>query len=188
MLCCTSTYACMQLCIHKKDESNIGDVGQDQVPTCDGVSLSQVSSVDMDNYNTNGTAALQLKNHGILHRGTMHQNRFLLLKGMLFTKAESRKETRGSHCFAVNEQHSIVAVGWLHENHVHMVTAADGTVVTTVQRCIRNTIQTVVVPTAIKSKMMPCKTLAIMTNYVKHLLCHIDMASKSITSSFIYAY
>jgi len=43
MLCCISTYACMQLCIHM-NESDIGNVRHDQIPMPKAV--SQVRSVD----------------------------------------------------------------------------------------------------------------------------------------------
>ena len=60
-------------------------------------------TVSMDNSYTSVTAVLHLKNHGNLCRGPVNQIWCLLLKSVLFTKAESCKATRGGHHFAVNE-------------------------------------------------------------------------------------
>jgi hypothetical protein len=77
---------------------------------------------------------MKLREKGVFCRGTIRTNRKLFPKSILFTSAEARAMPRGTHPIAVNQEHQIVAVGWLDNKPVHFISTADTTDIVHVKR------------------------------------------------------
>jgi hypothetical protein len=91
------------------------------------------SVVNMDNYYMSTTAAIHLKQKGILCRGTIRTNRKFAPKSVLFNSRESKSLSRGTSRVAVNVENSLVAVGWLDNKAVNFISTVDSTEIVSVE-------------------------------------------------------
>jgi hypothetical protein len=155
--------------------------------------------VNMDNYYMSTTAAIHLKEKGILCRGTIRTNRKFVPKSVLFMAKECRSNERGTSRIAVNAEHSLVAIGWLDNKAVNFISTADTTDVVSVERRIKNEKVQLSAPAVIKNYNMYmggvdrhdklCSTFSLGKHhkfkkyFVKFMLFIINIA---LTNSWIY--
>jgi hypothetical protein len=107
------------------------------------------ATVNMDNYYISATTAIQLKERKIYCRGTIRSTRKYLPKSILFSNAETQQLPRGYTWYAVNNEHQIVAIGWMDSKPVNVISTADTTEMGFVRRGIGNTKVDVEAPEAI---------------------------------------
>jgi hypothetical protein len=106
--------------------------------------------INIDRYYTSPELMLELQKQGMYARGTCNSNRRMFPKAVIFTKAEARKEKRGTSRLAVNKENNLVAIGWIDGNPVHMITTADGTEITSVKQRIQQEQKYQSAPIAVK--------------------------------------
>jgi hypothetical protein len=92
---------------------------------------------------------MKLRENGVFCRGTIQGTRKYVPKGIQFNSVESRTLPRETHRMAVNEEHQMLAVGWIDSKAVYFVSTADTTESVTVSQGIGSTKVNVVAPLAI---------------------------------------
>jgi hypothetical protein len=95
------------------------------------------------------TCAMKLRENGVFCHGTIRGTRKYVPKGIQFNSVESRTLPRGTHRMRVNEEHQVLAVGWVDSKVLYFVSTADTTEIVTVNRRIGSTKVNVVAPLAI---------------------------------------
>ena len=210
MLCCAITNLVIKLRIHTKDSSDMefthDEADSEEVNKTDRLTSEMCSVlegtgavVNMDNYYMSTTAAIHLREKGVLCRGTIRANRKFVPKSVLFTSRECRESDRGTTRMAVNVENSLVAVGWLDNKAVNFISTADTTEMVSVERRIKNEKVEVPAPSVVKNYNMYMggvdkhdklrSTFALGKHhkfkkyYVKLMLFLVDIA---MTNSWIY--
>jgi len=84
------------------------------------------------------TCAMHLRQKGVYCRGTIRSSRKFIPKSILYTSAEIKSLPRGTHRYAVNTEHGMVAVGWIDNKAVHFISTVDSTKVVNVRRRVQN--------------------------------------------------
>jgi len=144
MLCCAITNLVIRIRIHIKDSSDMDfsseERDKEEVTKTDRLTSEMClvlkgtgSIVNMDNYYMSTTAAIHLKQKGILCRGTIRTNRKFAPKSVLFNSRESKSLSRGTSRVAVNVENSLVAVGWLDNKAVNFISTVDSTEIVSVE-------------------------------------------------------
>jgi hypothetical protein len=154
-LCNSDSYSCLRLVIHTRNGSDRADGyfggGDEAIDNDDegkdmnesgqnelGKTTKLVLGIErpfyhsgrvlnMDRYYTSLEVFLELRKNGLYARGTCMTTRRMFPKAVTFTDAEARKVRQGTCCLGVNQQNSLVAMGWIDGNPVHLITTADGT-------------------------------------------------------------
>jgi hypothetical protein len=92
----------------------------------------------MDNYYMSVTCAIHLHENGVFCRGTIHSSRKFIPKSILFTPTEVREMSRGTQRCVVNNDHNMLAVGWIDNKAVHFISTADTTATVMVGQRVRD--------------------------------------------------
>ncbi len=71
------------------------------------------------------TCAIRLRENGVYCIGTIRSSRKFIPKSILFTPAEVREMPRGTQRCVVNNDHNMLAVGWIDNKAVHFISTAD---------------------------------------------------------------
>ena len=162
MLCCAITNLVVKVRIHTKDASDMNysleDLENEEVNKIDKLTSEMCSIlegsgsvVNMDNYYMSTTAAIHLKQKGVLCRGTIRANRKFLPKSVLFTPRECKEFPRGTTRMAVNVDNSLVALGWIDNKVVNFISTADTTDIASVERRVKNEKVEVPAPEVVKN-------------------------------------
>ena len=69
--------------------------------------------MNCDNYYTSPFAFIKLKKAGVFARGTFCSNHDMFPLAIQYKPDEATKDGRGSMKVAVNEEHAMVAMGWV---------------------------------------------------------------------------
>jgi hypothetical protein len=142
---------------------------------------------------------MKLRQNGVFCRGTIRSNRKFVPKSILFTPSEARTLPRGTHRIAINEEHQMIAIGWLDNKPVHFISTADTTDIVQVQRKSGAEKIHVSAPMAVanynkymggvdrhdrlRSTFSLCKRLKFKKYYVKLLLFLLDVG---LTNAWVY--
>jgi len=124
MMCWANTNLTHKIKIHTRDNSDKDNVIEEEcneeVTKIDALTLEMCKPlfgtgcvVNMDNYYMRTTCAMKLRANGVLCRGAIRSSRKFVLKSMLFTTTEVRQLPRGTQCCVVNEEHQMLAIGWI---------------------------------------------------------------------------
>jgi hypothetical protein len=143
MICCASTKLTFRIKVHTKGNCDVeADDNHDaSLNKLDKLTLQLCKplfnsgcTVNMDNYYMSTTCAIKLRQNGVFCRGTIRTNHKHMPKSILFSPEEARTLPRGTHRIAVNNDHQIVAIGWLDNKPVHFISTADTTDIVVVKR------------------------------------------------------
>ena len=107
MLCCAITNLVVKIRIHTKDASDMDHAAEEleseEISKTDKLTSEMCNIlqgtgavVNMDNYYMSTTAAIHLKEKGILSKGTIWTNHKFVAKSVLFTAKECRSNERGA--------------------------------------------------------------------------------------------
>jgi hypothetical protein len=107
--------------------------------------------VNMDNYYMRTSCAMKLKVSGVLCRGSIRSSQKKKPKSILFMPAEVRQLPRGLQWCVVNEEHQILAIGWIDNKAVHFISTADTMETVIVNRRSGSNKMDVAAPVAIKN-------------------------------------
>ncbi len=135
MMCCASNLT-HKIKIHTRDSCDKEMIDEkiedEEVTKIDALTLEMCrplfttgSVVNMDNYYMSTTCAMKLRANGVFCRGTIRSSRKFVPKSILFTPAEVRQLPRGMQRYVVNEEHQMLAVGWIDNKAVHFISTAD---------------------------------------------------------------
>ena len=211
MMCCAKTNLTHKIKIHTRDNCD-KDIIEDEaaieaeVTKIDALTLEMCKSlfntgsvVNMDNYYMSTTCAMKLRANGVFCRGTIRSSRKFVPKSILFTPAEVRQLPRGTQRCVVNEDHQMLAIGWIDNKAVHFVSTADTTTTVVVTRRAGSKKLDISAPVAIKnynkfmggvdrhdrlrSTFSLCKAHKFRKYYVKLFLFIVDVG---ITNAWIY--
>jgi hypothetical protein len=158
MVCCAESNLTLRIKIHTKDnaDTDSSENYDEYINKLDNLTLQLCrpffqsgTTINMDNYYMSTTCAMKLRENGVFCRGTIRGTRKYVPKGIQFNSVESRTLPRGTHRMAVNEEHQMLAVGWVDSKAVYFVSTADTTEMATVTRRIGSTKVNVVAPLAI---------------------------------------
>jgi hypothetical protein len=190
MVCCAESNLTLRFKIHTKDNADREEERNydDFINKLDNLMLELCrpffqsgTTINMDNYYMSTTCAIKLWENGVFCRGTVRSTRKYVPKGIQFNSSESRTMARGTHRMAVNEEHQMIAIGWVDSKAVYFVSTADTTEITTVQRRIGSNKVEVWAPMAIANYNK--LALTVMTDYDQHFPYVKSITSKSITLS-----
>ncbi|MGH7974639.1 MAG: hypothetical protein ACREBR_03870 [bacterium] len=106
--------------------------------------------VNFDNYYGSPTVLTQLRLRSVLARCTVRQNRRFLPQLMMWSQREARGMERGATKMLVNDEHKMVAFGWVDGIPVHMVSTADSSDMGFVTRRIGGEQKQVPAPVVVK--------------------------------------
>jgi len=143
MICCAYTKLTFRIKLHTKDNSDLEqeDSHDESLNKLDNLTLQLCKpffnsgcTVNMDNNYMSTTCAIKLREKGVFCRGTIRSNRKFVPKSIFFTPTEARTLPRGTHRIAVNNEHQIVAVGWLDNKPVHFISTSDTSEIVEVKR------------------------------------------------------
>jgi hypothetical protein len=143
MICCAYTKLTFSIKVHTKDNSDLEqeDSHDESLNKLDNLTLQLCKpffnsgcTVNMDNYYMSTTCAIKLRENGVFCRGIIRSNRKFVPKSIFFTPTEARTLPRGTHRIAVNNEHQIVAVGWLDNKPVHFISTSDTSEIVEVKR------------------------------------------------------
>jgi C1A family cysteine protease len=151
--------------IHTKDASDMDraaeEVESEEINKTDKLTSEMCNilqgtgaTVNMDNYYMSTTAAIHLKEKGVLCRGTIRTNRKFIPKSVLFMAKECRSNERGTSRIAINAEHSLVAIGWLDNKAINFISTVDTTGVVSVERRIKNEKVQLFAPAVVKNYNM----------------------------------
>lgn len=164
VLCCALTNLVHKIKIHTRDNSDRDVIDEPveaeemEMNKIDTLTLEMCrplyntwSTVNMDNYYMSATCAVHLLQKGVYCRGTIRSSRKFVPKSVLFTSSEVRSLPRGTHRYAVNAEHNMVAVGWIDNKAVHFISTADTTAVVEVRRRIEAEKQEISAPVIVQN-------------------------------------
>ncbi len=148
MVCFAESNLTLRIKIHKNDNADTeqGENYDEYINKLDNLTLQLCrpfcgsgTTINMDNYYMSTTCAMKLRENGVFCRGTICCSRKFVPKGIQFTTAEARTLPRGTHCMAVNEDHQMLADGWVDSKAVYFISTADTSEVVTMNRKISST-------------------------------------------------
>ena len=90
--------------------------------------------INMDNWYSSVQLCLTLSKMGLYCRGTVRSNRAHNPRAGIFSKKQVKSIRRGSSLVSVARHHGIVAVSWMDGSVVNMLSTADGTQKSCVER------------------------------------------------------
>jgi hypothetical protein len=157
MVCHAQSNLTLRIKIHTKDDADTdpSENYDDYINTLDNLTLQLCpffqsgTTINIDNYYMSTTYAMKLRENGVFCHGTIRGTQKYVPKGIEFNSVESHTLPWGTHHMAVNEEHQMLAVGWVDSKAVYFVSTADTTEIVPVSRRIGSTKVNVVAPLAI---------------------------------------
>jgi hypothetical protein len=213
MMCCAETNLTHKIKIHTRDNCDMEDSKEeeDEDSAMEMTKIDALTSemcrplfrmwsvINMDNYYRSATFAVKLRAKGVLCHGTIQSSRKLVPKSILFTTNEVRQLPGGTQQCVVNEEHQMLAVGWIDNKAVHFISTADTTETVVVTRRVNKKKIEFNAPVAIKnynqfmggvdrhdrlrSSFSLCKAHKFWKYYVKLFLFMLDIG---MTNAWIY--
>ena len=107
-------------------------------------------TVNMDRFYNGPQQAVAMLSKGLLCRGTFMTNRKFTPHSIRFSKSDSKKHARGSYRMACSIKDHMSIFGWNDGCGVHMLSTADGTQISSVERQIGSNLQKVNAPIVVR--------------------------------------